>query len=88
MAEAGLKRKTALATVTLIIGASIPAVDAVTKFVSSDYALQVRRGWAHGILALLVWPFLLTGAMLGVDRLQRWRFRRGNQGSRVPAHLG
>jgi inner membrane protein len=54
MAEAGLKRKTALATATLIIGANIPDVDAVAMFVSSDYALQVRRGWTHGILALMV----------------------------------
>ena len=85
MAEAGLKRKTALATATLIIGANIPDVDAVAMFVSSDYALQVRRGWTHGILALMVWPFLLSGAMLGVDRLlQRWRFRRGNR-NRAPA---
>ena len=81
MAEAGLKRKTALATATLIIGANIPDVDAVAMLISSDYALQVRRGWTHGILALMVWPFLLTGAMLGMDRLlQRWRIRRGNRG--------
>ena len=77
MAEAGLKRKTALATATLIIGANIPDVDAVAMLISQDYALQVRRGWTHGILALMVWPFVLTGAMLGVDRLlQRWRGRR------------
>ncbi len=83
MAEAGLKRKTALATATLIIGANIPDVDAVAMFVSSDYALLVRRGWTHGILALLIWPFLLTGAMLGVDQLlQRWRIRRSSRGNR------
>ena len=28
-----------------------------------------HRGWTHNILALMVWPFLLTGTMLGVDRL-------------------
>ncbi|MFO8028582.1 MAG: metal-dependent hydrolase [Cyclonatronaceae bacterium] len=77
MAEAGLRRKTALASVTLIIGANIPDIDAVAMLISSDYALQVRRGWTHGILALIIWPFLLTGAMLAVDRmLQRWRGRR------------
>jgi inner membrane protein len=85
MAEAGLKRKTALATATLIIGANIPDVDAVAMLIGQDYALLVRRGWTHGILALLVWPFLLTGAMLGVDRLlQRWRTRRGNPPDRAP----
>lgn len=76
MAEAGLKRKTALATATLIIGANIPDVDALAIFVSNDYALLVRRGWTHGILALLIWPFLLTGMMLGIDRLIEKRRRR------------
>jgi hypothetical protein len=33
MAEAGLKRKTALATATLIIGANIPDVDAVAMLI-------------------------------------------------------
>ncbi len=76
MAEAGLKRKTALATATLIIGANIPDVDALAMFVSNDYALFVRRGWTHGILALLIWPFLLTGMMLGIDRLIEKRMQR------------
>ncbi len=77
MAEAGLKRKTALATTTLIIGANIPDVDAIAMLISSDYALEVRRGWTHGILAILVWPFLLTGLMLGLDRLlRRWQLYR------------
>ncbi len=73
MAEAGLKRKTALATATLIIGANIPDVDGVAMLVSSDYALLMRRGWTHGILALMIWPFILAGAMYGIDRLlQSW----------------
>lgn len=85
MAEAGLKRKTALATATLIIGANIPDVDAVAMFISSDFALYVRRGWTHGILALVLWPFLLTGLMLAVDRLiQRWKQRRSRKRSGPP----
>lgn len=79
MAEAGLKRKTALATATLIIGANIPDVDALAMFVSSDFALYVRRGWTHGILALFIWPFLLTGLMLGMDRLIRKRMEKRNR---------
>ena len=78
MAEAGLKRKTALATATLVIGANIPDVDAVAMLVSSDYALLMRRGWTHGILALMVWPFILAGTMYGVDRLlTRWNKKKG-----------
>lgn len=30
--------------------------------------LAFRRGWTHGILALVLWPFLLTGAMMVLDR--------------------
>lgn len=76
LAETGLKKKTTLAAGTLIIGANIPDIDAVAMLVSSDYALQVRRGWTHGILAMIVWPFLLTGLMLAFDWLRHWRTRR------------
>lgn len=80
MAEAGLKRKTALATATLIIGANIPDIDAIAMFVSPDYALLVRRGWTHGILALFIWPFFLTGLMLAIDRLiRKWHKRRNKE---------
>lgn len=85
MAEAGLKRKTALATATLIIGANIPDIDAAAMLVSSDYALLVRRGWTHGILALFIWPFLLTGIMLVVDRLLKSR-QKARPGP--PVHKG
>ena len=33
--------------------------------------LAFRRGWTHGIPALLVWPFVLTGTILLLDRLAR-----------------
>lgn len=33
--------------------------------------LAFRRGWTHGVLALLLWPFALTGAMLLLGRLLR-----------------
>ena len=79
MAEAGLKRKTALATATLLIGANIPDIDVLAMLISSDYALLVRRGWTHGILALLIWPFLLTGLMLSIDRFIQKRMQRRNR---------
>jgi len=84
MAEAGLKRKTALATATLLIGANIPDIDALAMFVSEDYALWFRRGWTHGILALMIWPFLLTGIMIGIDRLVEKRMRRRNRMRKGP----
>jgi inner membrane protein len=36
--------------------------------------LAFRRGWTHGVLALVLWPFLLTSAIVLLDRtLQRLR---------------
>lgn len=73
MAEAGLKRYTPLATATLVIGANLPDVDAVVTFAGSDASLYWRRGWTHGVLALALWPFVLTGLMLLWDRYVRRR---------------
>jgi inner membrane protein len=73
MAEAGLKRTTPLATATLVIGANLPDVDALYTFAGSDASLYWRRGWTHGVLALALWPFVLTGWMLLWDRYVRRR---------------
>jgi inner membrane protein len=75
LAEAGLKKKTALATATLVIGANLPDVDVLAYAWGPDTALGFRRGWTHGLLALALWPFLLTGIMLAWDRLIRRRLR-------------
>jgi inner membrane protein len=49
-------------------------VDVVAYFFGPEADLAFRRGWTHGILALVLWPFVLTGAMMLVDRvLQRAR---------------
>lgn len=87
LAETGLKRKTALATGTLILGANAPDVDVIAAFWGSDASLWFRRGWTHGLPALLVWPFLLTGFMLLFDRWVRrpWLLRRRGDGPPGPA---
>ncbi len=73
--EAGLKRRTPLATATLVIGANLPDVDALAYAWGPVAALGFRRGWTHGVLALAVWPFALAGLMLAWDRLVRRRRR-------------
>ncbi|MEX1212634.1 MAG: metal-dependent hydrolase [Balneolaceae bacterium] len=84
LAETGLKRRTALATATLVIGANLPDVDALAMFHGSDTALHLRRGWTHGVLALVLFPFLLTGGMILADRLHtRWRARNAIQRSDI-----
>jgi inner membrane protein len=78
VAETGLKRRTALGTATLLIGANLPDVDMLAYFASPVHALWLRRGVTHGVLALVVLPFLLAGVMILWDRLVRRR------GGRVP----
>jgi len=63
-----LARRTALGTTTLLIGANLPDVDVLTYFWGEAADLAFRRGWTHGILALVLWPFALTGAMVLLDR--------------------
>lgn len=82
-AETGLRRKTALATPTLIIGANLPDIDALVTFGGSDASLLFRRGITHGVLALVVMPWLLAGAMLLFDGARRRR-----NPDRPPLHFG
>jgi len=72
--EAGRRRVTALASATLLIGANLPDVDALAYRWGPVTALGFRRGWTHGILAMVVLPPLLAGLMLGLHALwRRWR---------------
>ncbi len=71
LAEAGLKRRTPLATPVLLIGANLPDVDIVAAFFG--HSLSFRRGWTHGVLAIAVLPLLLT---LGTLLWHRFRTRR------------
>lgn len=75
LAEAGLKRRTALGTAALVLGANLPDVDVLSYAWGPMTALGFRRGWTHGLPALLVWPFVLTGILLAWDRLVRRRRR-------------
>lgn len=73
LAEAGLKRTSEYATAALLVGANLPDLDVLAMLGGADYSLLVRRGWTHGILALMAWPALLTGFFLLMDSL-RHRF--------------
>jgi inner membrane protein len=74
LAESGLKDRTRYATVTLLIGANLPDVDAVAGLWGGDFELYARRGHTHGVLALVILPLLLAGA---VHLWHRWRTRTG-----------
>ncbi len=73
LAQAGLKRRTALGTATLIIGANLPDVDVLAYAWGGETALGFRRGLTHGLPALVVLPIVLVGVVLLWDRWVRRR---------------
>ena len=89
LSGAGLRRRTALATVTMVIGANLPDVDAaVYLFGNSADGLAFRRGWTHGVLAMLVLPIALTVFMYAIGRwIERRRSRANRPGTRIPLRL-
>lgn len=87
LAETGLKKRTALGTATLLIGANLPDMDMVAYFASPVHALWLRRGVSHGLAALVVLPFLLAAAMLVWDRLVRRRGGRAPPSPVVPGQV-
>ena len=72
LAESDLKSRSRYATATLLIGANLPDIDVLTGLKGSDFELYMRRGITHGILAMLVLPLLLAGA---IGLWHRWRKR-------------
>jgi inner membrane protein len=73
LAAAGLRRATPLAATALFMGVNAPDVDVFSGFFADYQSLEFRRGWTHGVLALALWPFMLTGVLLAWDRLVRLR---------------
>lgn len=65
-----LGEKTRFATAALVVGANLPDVDGVCYLMDGDIALGFRRGWTHGVLALVVLPLVLTGILMLIDRLR------------------
>jgi inner membrane protein len=70
LSRAGLNKRTALATSTLVIANNLPDID-VAVFATNTLAMSFRRGWTHGVLAQLTLPFALTGAMILYDRYRK-----------------
>src|ERR1051326_6803743 len=73
LADSGLKRRSRLGTAALLIGANLPDIDALVYFFGRGgaSALAFRRGWTHGVLAMVVLPVALTAGLLGWGRPRR-----------------
>ncbi len=71
LAATRLGEKTRLATAAFVIGANLPDIDSYYYFTGQDdFALGFRRGWTHGVLALIVLPLLQTALLLLYARLR------------------
>ena len=67
LAQAGLKHRSRFATAALVVGANAPDIDGIA-YVLGD-SLGWRRGVTHGVLALAIWPVVLTGLFVAWHRL-------------------
>lgn len=83
LAETGLKKLSRYGTATLLIGANLPDVDVVANLWGRDAALYFRRGWTHGVLALVILPLLLAAS---IWLWHRWRGHRSSGGP--PLRMG
>lgn len=69
IAQSGFARRFPRATFLAVIGANVPDVDAaVYLFGNSVQGVALRRGLTHGILAMVLWPLLLTGIFVVWNR--------------------
>jgi inner membrane protein len=69
LASTGLRRRSRYAAAALMIGANIPDLDVIA--VPLGHSVEWRRGITHGLPALIVWPFVLTGLILLYHRVRR-----------------
>jgi inner membrane protein len=70
MSRSGFNRKSALATVTMVLAAEAADVDVVWSFRGSIEGLQHHRGITHSFVGV---PFIAAGALAFVWLLQRFR---------------
>ena len=84
LAATRLGRKTRLATPALVIGANLPDVDVLSYIRGDDFALHFRRGWTHGVPALMVLPAILAALLM---LSARWRDSDESSGPRSAGWL-
>lgn len=71
LASTRLGERTRLATAAFVIGANLPDVDSILYFTGyDDLALGFRRGWTHGVLALVLLPLIQTALLMLYARLR------------------
>jgi len=85
MARAGLNRKSALATATLVIGAEAPDIDALSQFGGRIYGFEHHRGITHTFVGV---PFVAALVLLWVWLYWRWYGHRRIKPGQAPPRWG
>lgn len=75
LAATGLKDKTRFGTATLIIAANLPDIDVAAHFWGDVASYEFRRGWTHGLPAMVILPLLLAGFMFALGRVRTTQLR-------------
>ena len=75
ISRAGLNRKTALATVTLVLAAEAPDLDVLGYFKGPVYGFAHHRGITHTLVGVPAMAALVVVVVWGVYRLRHWRRR-------------
>lgn len=87
LAATRLGGKTRLAAAACVVGANLPDVDAILYFTGhEDLALGFRRGWTHGVLALVVLPFVQAGILKLIDRRASFKWLLGLSALSILTH--
>jgi inner membrane protein len=73
VSRAGLNRKTALATLTLVLAFEAPDIDSVTYIWGTITGLEHHRGITHSLIGA---PFLAAAVVALVYGIHRWRSAR------------
>ena len=68
LSETRLKSLSPLATPALVVAANAPDIDVVSMAVGGDFSLGFRRGWTHGVLAMIILPLAVAVVILLADR--------------------
>lgn len=66
----GLKDRTRCGMATLLIAANLPDIDVVAHYWGRVASYEIRRGWTHGLPAMVILPLLLAACMYAYCR---WR---------------
>lgn len=90
LSRAGLNRKTALATVTLVLAAEAPDIDVLGNLRGPVYGFAHHRGITHTLVGTPFVAALVLGVVYLLYRLMKRRRPEpaGAEGSSAVAHLG